>query len=308
MNAPQHHVVFVPGKNPKPAASVHREILWRCISAGARGGELAPSADISSLHDRFHIADWNRLYYGSEADVGIDLPWVARMLMGLTATPMTRHDRWRIARTRWIFTLGDLIPLFTQLFADADARQTLAETRRYFDDEDGIATRIRERVKEVLQPLFEAGCEVMIVGHSLGSVIAYETLWELCWRDDEPWRVDQLLTLGSPLGMFYVQRRLRGHDERGLRRYPANIRHWSNISAEGDLIALDRGLRNDFHGMLDLGMVEDIVDHTHGVHTYFHTDDGPNPHRCYGYFFNPAVARRITAWMRGERYPDGAPA
>jgi pimeloyl-ACP methyl ester carboxylesterase len=205
-----------------------------------------------------------------------------------------------VRRTRFIYTLGDLLPILTELAADEDARHTIAETRRYFMDEDGVAARIRQRVKDALRPLLEAGHEVMVVGHSLGSVIAYEVLWELSWREAVPQRVGAFLTLGSPLGMYYVQRRLLGRRERGARRYPANIRHWTNVSAAGDLTALDRHLRNDFRVMLQLGLVEDIVDYTHGVHTLFCTADGPNPHRCYGYFFHPLVARMITGWMRGE--------
>ncbi len=138
-------------------------------------------------------------------------------------------------------------------------------------------------------------------------MIAYDTLWELSWEDAAPWHVDRFLSLGSPLGMFYVQRRLRGHGEGGVRRYPANMRHWTNVSAAGDLMALDRHLRNDFHAMLRHGMVQDITDYTHGVEALFRTAEGPNPHRCYGYFFNPLVARLITAWMRGEPRVDAKP-
>jgi hypothetical protein len=307
MKAPERHVVFVPGKNPKPLPALHREVLWRCITAGARGAAGASAADIDALFARFHVAGWNRLYYGTDADISGDLPWVARMLAAPEPGPLARLGPWRIRWTRFIYTLGDLIPLLTRLAADEDARHTLEETRRYFDDTDGIADRIREKVKDTLRPLFDAGHDVMIVGHSLGSVIAYDTLWELSWKDASPWRIDRLLTLGSPLGMFYVQRRLRSHGERGARRYPANVRHWTNVSAAGDLMALDRHLRNDFRPMLELGMVEDITDYTHGVDALFCTAEGPNPHRCYGYFFNPLVARAITGWMRGEPRVDARP-
>ena len=308
MSLPERHVVFVPGKNPKPRPELHREVLWRCISAGARGEAEAAAPDLTALERRFHIAGWNKLYYGREADIGGDLPWVARMLATPEPDPVARLGAWKIRRTRLIYTLGDLIPPLTRLAADQDARATLDETRRYFDNAGGIADRIRTHVKQTLRPLFEAGHEVMVIGHSLGSVVAYDTLWELSWKDAEPWRVDRFLSLGSPLGMFYVQRRLRGHGERGARRYPTNIRHWTNVSAAGDLMALDRHLRNDFHGMLKLGLVQDITDYTHGVEALFLTAQGPNPHRCYGYFFNPLVARAVTGWMRGEPRVDARPA
>ncbi|HEX7965457.1 MAG TPA: hypothetical protein VF651_07040 [Gammaproteobacteria bacterium] len=306
MSKLERHVVFIPGKNPKPAASVHREVLWRCITVGARGAEEGSAGDLAALHERFHIAGWNRMYYGNDADIGLDLPWVAEMLVGVPLPPETWRARWRRRRVRFSYGLGDRFPWLVSLFADQDARHTMEETRRYFEDEGGIATRIRSHVKEVLRPLLAAGHRVLVVGHSLGSVIAYDALWELSWQEGEPWRVD-LLTLGSPLGMFYVQGRLRGHDQAGARRYPTNVLHWTNVSADGDLTALDRGLADDFRPMQELGSGPAIVDYTHGVHTSFRTAAGHNPHRCYGYFFNPLVARMITGWMRGEpRWDDGA--
>ena len=307
MNAPARHVVFIPGKNPKPPVPLHQEVLWRCVAAGAASADGAAASDLAALGHDFHIAGWNHLYYGHDADIGMDLPWVAGMLVDKAPPPAPRGEAWRMPLRRVLYTLGDLMPFLTRLMADAEARQLMAETRRYFEDEGGIATRIREHVKSVLRPLYRSGAEVMLVAHSLGSVIAYDVLWELTWQDGSPWRVDHLLTLGSPLGMFYVQRRLRGHAEAGIRRYPGNILHWTNVSAQGDLTALDRGLRDDFGAMRELGLVQDITDYTHGIQTSFRTAAGPNPHRCYGYFFNPLVARMITGWMRGEPYPPSAP-
>lgn len=306
MSVPARHVVFIPGMNPKPPEAVHREVLWRCVTAGARGDDGAAAPDLAALETRFRIAGWNSLYYGLSADIGVDLPWVAGMLMDVAPPAAPRFAAWRYGMRRVTYTLGDLMPWLTQLLADADARHNIEDTRRYFDDVDGIATHIRAHVKSVVRPLFESGAEVMLIGHSLGSVVAYDLLWELTWGDTEAWRVDHLLTLGSPLGMHFVQRRLRGHDAHGIRRYPGNILHWTNVSAEGDLTALDRGLGDDFHPMLKLGLVRDITDYTHGVNTSFRTAEGPNPHRCYGYFFNPLVARMITGWMRGEPYPHAA--
>ena len=306
MSAPARHVVMIPGMNAKPPVDIHRELLWRCLMTGAIGADGVAASDLSVLEHNFHIAGWNHLYYGRDADISTELPWIAGMLVGKEPPPAPRGNAWRMPLRRVAYTLGDLMPLLVKLFADANARGLMEETRRYFDDKDGVATGIRRHVKSVLQPLFESGAEVMVIGHSLGSVIAYDVLWELTWCDGAPWRVDHLVTLGSPLGMFYVQRRLRGHNEKGIRRYPGNILHWTNVSAEGDMTALDRGLRNDFHPMLKFGLVQDITDYKHGIHTSFRTADGPNPHRCYGYFFNSVVARMITGWMRGEPYPPSS--
>lgn len=304
MSQAERHVVFVPGKNPKPRPTLHREFIWRCITAGERGLAEQVSADMTPLQGRFHFAAWNHTYYGMDADIATDMPWVARMLVTPNAESAAPLSDWQIRKTRFIYTLGDMLPLLTEWAASEELKQTMVETRRYFENEGGIAERIRQIVKDSLRPLFDAGHEVMLIGHSLGSVIAYDTLWELSWQDKAPWRIETFLTLGSPLGMYYVQRRLKGRHRKGAHRFPTNIRHWINIAARGDLTALDRHLRNDFHRMIRLRLVRDIADYTDGINTLFSTQDGPNPHRCYGYFFNSKVARLIADWMRGK--PRGA--
>ncbi|MGH8372774.1 MAG: hypothetical protein ACRETO_08585, partial [Gammaproteobacteria bacterium] len=237
---------------------MHLAMIWRCISAAI---PEAADKDVSKLlSGNFHLAAWNHVYYGRNADITVDLPWVERLLQRLPEDmhPPSSRSRWHTRRVRLLYTLGDMLPFLVRLVGDDEIRSTMTETRCYFDNCNGVSDRIRGVVKNSLRPLLEAGCEVLIVGHSLGSVIAFDTLWEISRRENWPWRVN-LLTLGSPLGMFYVQHRLLGHSQRGVQRYPNNIHHWINIATAGDLTALDRHVHNDFHNMIKWGLVEDIV-------------------------------------------------
>ena len=81
-----------------------------------------------------------------------------------------------------------------------------------------------------------------------------------------------------------------------MRRYPAVIRHWVNVSSVGDVTALDRYFHDDFRPMLELGLVKSIEDHTDGIYNFFHNEDGLNCHRSYGYLVNPAVGKIIADW------------
>jgi len=83
-----------------------------------------------------------------------------------------------------------------------------------------IGRRVREIVKAPLRELFGQGRRVLLIGHSMGSVIAYDALWELWHEEHNPGRIDLFLTIGSPLGMNFTQRRLLGRGESGARRYP----------------------------------------------------------------------------------------
>jgi len=140
------------------------------------------------------------------------------------------------------------------------------------------------------------GQRVMIIGHSMGSVIAYDALWELTHIEKNPGRVDLFLTLGSPLGMRFTQERLMGAHASGKRRYPHNIRRWMNVTAQGDLTALDPILCDDFKAMQKLGLIESITDFNRGIFNYFRNENGLNVHRSYGYLANPRVGEIICRW------------
>ncbi len=266
------------------------------MQAGMAAGGLAAMAD------RFHLAAWNHLYYGSYADIEIDRPWVEHMLRGEGQRYCAPElQRWSVLWTRLMYTLGDVMPWLARTFGDAEILARVKDTARYFQNTGNVGTRVRAVVKRVLTPLVEQGGEVMLVGHSLGSVIAYDTLWELSRLDHDSWHCPLFLTLGSPLGMFYIQHRLLGHGEPGARRYPDNIGRWINITAAGDVIATDRHLDNDFKGMRKYGLLDRIEDVDAALHSCYGTAEGPNAHRCFGYFFHPLVAKLIVEWLDGKQ-------
>ena len=105
-------------------------------------------------------------------------------------------------------------------------------------------------------------------------------------------------TLGSPLGMNYIKRRLMGMNGQREKSYPDNIRRWINLSAEGDVTALDRIFHDSFKEMRELGLVESIEDHCQGIYNFYRTDEGLNCHRSYGYLVNPAVGSIIADWWK----------
>jgi alpha-beta hydrolase superfamily lysophospholipase len=77
-----------------------------------------------------------------------------------------------------------------------------------FSPRAGESYRLRRDVRARAVDVLQAGARRpgphMVVGHSLGSVIAYDLLTAV----EETPRVDALLTVGSPLGMSEVQERL----------------------------------------------------------------------------------------------------
>jgi pimeloyl-ACP methyl ester carboxylesterase len=84
----------------------------------------------------------------------------------------------------------------------------------------------------------------VVVGHSLGSVVAYEAL---CAHPE--WPVRTLVTLGSPLGLRLVFDRLRPPPtpgpEPGVPRgaWPGPVTAWTNLADSGDVVAVVEDLR-----------------------------------------------------------------
>ncbi|GAB1332501.1 PGAP1-like alpha/beta domain-containing protein [Streptomyces sennicomposti] len=103
----------------------------------------------------------------------------------------------------------------------------LRQVRRYFTD-DTVRARAAAAVDARIGP-----DTTVLVGHSLGSVVAYESL---CARPDRPVRT--LVTLGSPLGMpALVFDRLRPAPAAGHGHWPAGLDRWTNLADRNDVVA-----------------------------------------------------------------------
>jgi len=295
-------LIFVPGKNPKPPAAAHREQLWRCVLRGVE--QVAPDTarTMAQQPGCFSLISWNSLYYNHCKTIEGDIPWIDRVIQAPGPTERDRKEvrHWRIRLAWLLYSVIARYPFLINLAPDPAVRATIKETCRYFENEGNIACDVRELLKRPLRQMMEAGDRILLIGHSMGSIISYDALWELCHLERNHGQVPLFLSLGSPLGLRYVQRRLQGARYQGARRYPGNISTWQNISAEGDLTALDVTLRDDFKEMIELGLTGAIDDHCEGVFNYFRNEKGLNAHRSYGYLVNPVVGRAIADWWHGE--------
>jgi len=85
---------------------------------------------------------------------------------------------------------------------------------------------------------------------------------------------------------------------RGDKSYPDLIRHWINLLAGGDLVALKSKFKESIHQMLELGLVTSIEDYSHGIYNVFRSDEGLDCHRSYGYLVSPTVGNIIAQWWK----------
>ncbi|MGW4894859.1 hypothetical protein ACWEQL_21710 [Kitasatospora sp. NPDC004240] len=88
--------------------------------------------------------------------------------------------------------------------------------------------KVRARVEKVIRREKPA----VVIAHSLGSYVAYETL---CASELE---VELFVTVGSPLAIPSLARRLDPALRAGRGARPAGVQRWVNIADVGDVVAI----------------------------------------------------------------------
>ncbi|MDH2426358.1 hypothetical protein [Sphaerisporangium sp. TRM90804] len=129
----------------------------------------------------------------------------------------------------------------------------LKQVRAYFHDPE-----IRTAAQGALEAKITEDTRV-VVAHSLGSVVAYETL---CAHPE--WPVRTLVTLGSPLGVpNLIYHRLLPTPG----AWPGPITAWTNIADTGDVVAMVEDLRPLFGDRIEQIRVHNGA-HAHDLRPY----------------------------------------
>lgn len=122
-----------------------------------------------------------------------------------------------------------------------------------------VLARVRERVSDDTR---------IVIGHSLGSVVAYEYLCH-----DRPGSVELLVTLGSPLGIpNVVFDKLTPAPSGRVGVWPSGVAAWVNVADPDDIVALRKDLASVFPGSVPGQSVDDRA-----------VDNGDEPHAADRY-------------------------
>lgn len=104
---------------------------------------------------------------------------------------------------------------------------------------NGFAEAMQAPVRKAL---LEGPVPQVVIAHSLGTIITYDVLSDPALKDRQP---SVLVTVGCPLGIDNVQKRLR----KGAGRpnpIPAKVTEWSNFADRFDPVAIEATLRDEF--------------------------------------------------------------
>lgn len=301
--AAQPLIIYIPGLKPKPEPGLHREQLWRCLLEGVRRVNAEAAAAMQSQPRCFDVVGWTYDFYGVHRDMALDMSGIEALLQqhGATERDLAEAGAWQRRLLRLAYLMGDSLPFLIPKLADANMEMTLRDVHRYVRDDNGIAEATRRLLAIPLTAAWQSGRPVLLIAHSMGSMIAYDTLWKLSHTVDDKPQIDMLMTMGSPLGQKYVRQRLLGAKLSGDDRYPTNIGQWLNFAAVGELTALDRNLRSSFAPMLADDLVESLEDYI--VHNYFRLDGKLNVHAEYGYLVNEVPATFVAEWWLKHAHP-----
>lgn len=123
----------------------------------------------------------------------------------------------------------------------------------------------------------------VLVAHSLGTVVSYNVLSAMAQRDS----IRAWITLGSPLGIEAIYKRLPNLVPKVARKAPAGVGHWYNARDAQDFVALHPVDKGVYRGQPEVESSDHVVNAT------------SNQHGIGGYLGDPEVARRIAQAAAG---------
>lgn len=129
----------------------------------------------------------------------------------------------------------------------------------------------KDKIDEGVAAAIPPGVETVVVGHSLGSVVAHSLLSTLGERLDLT--VPQLVTVGSPLGIKRISGSIKPP------RWPSRVGRWYNARDPHDVVALfpltpdHFVVGDDAPGIVDKSDVDNTTSNRHGISGYLSDPD-----------------------------------
>jgi hypothetical protein len=199
-----------------------------------------------------------------------------------------------------IFLNDDLTINFKNV-TDSFIRRYFQDLAAYYGDSHvsvidpkiSVKDEIQKRLVRVLDKYKKY--DIMLISHSMGSIVAFDVLWE---RADKL-NIETFITIGSPLGLPVIVSRVFEVQKMANKRIkkphaPECIDgNWFNFSDLEDKVALDHTLGNDY-GSNSMGVkVEDF-----NVVNNYEIEGERNPHKSFGYLRAPEFAVVVDKFLK----------
>jgi Lecithin:cholesterol acyltransferase len=295
--ARNYSIIGIHGLQPKPPMDVLRRGWLSALREGLTKNHQLPLQAGDLAFELVYWADWlGREPYAAgkdpepyiEADGDGPLPryrdrWVDKVVTA-SLDALKHPIEWADSQKSldWVSRhagVDQATALFLQLhFIDLSTYYADEPKRMY----------LRGKLRDAL--LAQKGKRIMLIAHSMGSIVAYDVLRAL-GRDNPDFEVSHFVTLGSPLGMPNVLHKIR--DENAAIRTPSVVRRWTNLADRRDHVAFDAHLADDFDPNGDDVTVEDKL----VINGYRPPKGKPTHHTIYGYLRTPEFTELVRAFV-----------
>jgi hypothetical protein len=227
-------IVAIHGINMQWSLRTAMQREWRTAIVDGLACIRSPHAQTVSVECAFYGHEYNDGKAGREpeyAAIDIEPGLETELVIGIgTALDDTDDDKTKLYLPGMVQSALARIQR-SELFDGRDARliSFVKQVNRYLSD-PGFRALVHAEVTKAM-----AQSPRLVIGHSLGSVIAYNWL-----RENDPGQPVELITLGSPLGFEAIRRRVGCQDGRSC--WPGRVSSWTNIAAGHDAVAMVKKL------------------------------------------------------------------
>jgi hypothetical protein len=190
-------------------------------------------------------------------------------------------------------SVSDLI--MRRFFKDLDAYYS----HKYIDINGSdflVKDLIRQQLAQVIQK--HKNKNIVIIGHSMGSIIAYDVLTQTV----PDVKINTFVTIGSPLGFPIIISKIASEQQKVLIEKaklstPENItKYWFNFSDLRDRVALNYNLHDDYKENANQVQAIDKI-----VYNCYEIDGRKNPHKIYGYLQTPEFAQVADEFLNYDK-------
>ncbi len=157
---------------------------------------------------------------------------------------------------------------------------------------------LRNRLKTIL--IQHKKDDVMLIAHSMGSIIAFDVLSLFASQV----KINTLVTIGSPLGLPVVVSKIANELQLKNRKIqklktPVSVqKYWFNFSDLEDKVAFNYNLDDDFYENSNGIKVFDFV-----VNNTYISNGEHNPHKSFGYLRTPEFSTKIYDFLTEKPLP-----
>ncbi|MHB8575227.1 MAG: PGAP1-like alpha/beta domain-containing protein, partial [Dehalococcoidia bacterium] len=297
---------MIHGRGPEPQQAA-LQACWETFL----GPDLVALADPRTMVD--YVALWGYVPpYQDAADDGCVLaatggnPDVAaRQALQALSDAMRNSDHLPLVHTiiGWDL-LSDLkdaaVEALWRQFARDTGNQFAIDTVNFFKDRPEIRAGAGKALMDAITSASDAGHQVIVLAHSFGTIVAYETLRQL-----DVQKVDTLVTFGSPLAWCYDVWEAAAAPLQGNARYPQpkafpslGLAHWINVFDPLDPVAtavLIAAVPHLAPGYLEQG-AQSVIDCSI-ANPYAKDDDLGSHHDWRGYLSSVPVVETLKQFL-----------